>query len=130
MQLLVGCDIPLTGQFEKCQTISTSIWNKAKDRDDIFDLQLTDIDLLFTESNPNWAVEAAVTTRWSLGEKLPRNPGNLYILFQLPKARRTLSGKSMSHLSNLPIMEDERMFKIGRLLSKIQRPLSSTATPC
>ncbi len=65
------------------------------------------------------AVKTSLTVLDFLGVKLPQQPSKLNVLLGLLNSKRTLRGKHIPELVNLPIMQDEQIVAAFRLLTTL-----------
>ena len=118
----------LNGDFDQMNLHITSVLDNSTellDKVKVYEIRI----LSFKAENKLLdAINTGLELLNQLGERFPKNPKLPHVMVNLIKTKLKLRGKSITHLENLPIMENEQKIAAMRIIADIAS-CSYWATP-
>ncbi len=96
----------LSGDFEQMESLADVVLQRAKAIEDRVRIYEVKLNAYIAQARYEEVINLALPVLRMLGEPFPARPNFLHIVFEIVKARLTLSGKRLETVTKLPSMTD------------------------
>ncbi len=112
----------LISRYDKMENLAGIIDKKARKLIDKVNTNEVIIRSLYARNRMYEAIDLGLSFSRKLGERLPKNPTKINIIFELFKTKFLLKGKNIEQLANLPIMTNPEKLAVLKILSSLVLP--------